>query len=163
MNRLTLPQGVIRYRTDGPADGPPILLVHGLLVNSLLWRRVTPLLAAEGFRCIAPDWPLGSHSEPMAAGDLSFSGLARLVDQFMEALSLEDVTLVGNDTGGALSQITAAEHPKRVGRIVLTNCDAYENFPPPEFKMLMMLPKVPGAMFAMYQGLRLHAVREKFF
>ena len=161
---VTVPQGEIRYSESGPADGSPILFVHGLLVNSLLWRRVVPPLAAGGFRCITPDWPLGSHSVPMAPdADLSPTGVAAVIDAFMEALGLSDVTLVGNDTGGAISQVTAAEYPKRIGRLVLTNCDAYENFPPPDFKMLMLLPKVPGAMFEMYQALRLGAVRRRFF
>ena len=161
---VRLPAGTIHYYEDGPATGVPILFVHGLLANALLWRKVTPLLAEQGFRCIAPDWPLGSHSEPMAAGaDLSLHGVARMIDQFMETLGLEDVTLVGNDTGGAISQITAAEHPKRIARLVLTNCDAYENFPPDEFKSLKLVPKIPGAAFQVYQALRLKPVRKRFF
>lgn len=164
LKTVRLPQGEIRYREDGPSDGEPIVFVHGLLVNSLLWRKVTPSLAAAGFRCIAPDWPLGSHVVPMSPdADLSPTGVAGMIDSFLEALSLEGVTLVGNDTGGAISQVTAAEHPKRIGRLVLTNCDAYENFPPPEFKSLMLVPKIPGATFGMYQALRLKAVRKKFF
>lgn len=164
LSSVRLPQGEIRYRDNGPADGEPIVFVHGLLVNSLLWRKVTPSLAVAGFRCIAPDWPLGSHEAPMPPdADLSPTGVAAVIDSFLEALSLEEVTLVGNDTGGAISQVAAAEHPKRIGRLVLTNCDAYENFPPPEFKSLLLVPKIPGATFEMYQGLRLKAVRNKFF
>jgi pimeloyl-ACP methyl ester carboxylesterase len=161
---VRLERGTIRYRDEGPTGGESIVFVHGLLVNSLLWRKVTPPLVEQGFRCVAPDWPLGSHDLPMPAdADLSPPGIAGLIDSFLEALSLENVTLVGNDTGGAMSQVTAAEYPRRIGRLVLTNCDAYENFPPPEFKSLLLLPKIPGATFEMYQGLRLKAVRRKFF
>ncbi|MGH2406193.1 MAG: alpha/beta fold hydrolase, partial [bacterium] len=101
---VTLPQGTIRYRERG--SGEAIVFVHGLLVNGDLWRKVVPRLADE-FRCITPDWPLGSHDVPLKTGvDLSPRGGAQLIADFIEALGLEGVTLVGNDTGGALCQLT---------------------------------------------------------
>src|SRR5947199_9664500 len=100
---LQLPQGTISYRERG--SGEPIVFVHGLLVNGDLWRKVVPELAKD-FRCITPDWPLGSHEIPMNRdADLTPTGLAKLIADFLAALELENVTLVGNDTGGALAQI----------------------------------------------------------
>ena len=131
---MVLPQGTIRYRERG--NGEPIVFVHGLLVNGDLWRKVVPTLAKD-FRCITPDWPLGSHEVPMNPdADLTPTGLAKLVADFLAALELENVTLVGNDTGGALSQIVVTEHPERIARLVLTPCDAFEVFPPRLFKYL---------------------------
>jgi len=147
-----LPQGVIRYRELG--TGEPIVLVHGLLVNGLLWRDVAPRLARD-FRVIVPDLPLGSQDLPMNVGtDLSPLGLAAIIAGFIEALELEGVTLVGNDTGGAISQLVAVHHPERLARLVLTPCDAYENFLPPMFRPLQALARVPGAVFLVAQSLR---------
>jgi pimeloyl-ACP methyl ester carboxylesterase len=154
---VTLPQGTIRYRDTG--SGEPIVFVHGLLVNGLLWRKVVPRLES-GFRCIVPDWPLGSHELPMRDdADLSPPGLARLVHDLMSALGLERVTLVGNDTGGAVCQIVAANHPERLARMVLTPCDAYDNFLPLAFRPLQWLARVPGALTALLQPTRSAAIR----
>jgi pimeloyl-ACP methyl ester carboxylesterase len=157
MPDLTLPQGTLNVRDTG--SGPPVVFVHGLLVDGTLWRKVVPLLSGE-HRCIWPDWPLGSHTRPMAPdADLSPRGVARLIGDALEALDLEDVTLVGNDTGGALCQLLVTERPERVGRLVLTNCDAFENFPPKMFRPLLWLARVPGALNAAVQPLRLRALR----
>jgi pimeloyl-ACP methyl ester carboxylesterase len=157
MNEVTLPQGTIRYREWG--EGKPIVLVHGFMTNGELWREVAPPLG-ERFRVIAPDWPLGSHELPLSPGaDLSPPALARIIADFLAALELEDVTLVGNDTGGALSQLVAVEHPERLGRLVLTPCDAYENFLPLMFRPLQMLAHIPGAVFLVAQSLRPRAAR----
>jgi len=154
---VTLPQGTIHYRESG--EGPPIVFVHGLLVDGRLWRKVTPLLE-DNFRCIVPELPLGSHPQPMNPdADLSPPGLARIVAGFLEALDLEDVTLVGNDTGGAISQITAANHPERIGRLVLTNCDAFENFLPPAFRPMQWAARVPPVLNGLLQGMRLAPMR----
>jgi pimeloyl-ACP methyl ester carboxylesterase len=91
--------------------------------------------------------------------DLSPPGVARLVADFLEALDLDGVTLVGNDTGGAISQLVAAHHPDRLGRLVLTPCDAYENFLPPAFRPLQYAARVPGLLTAFVQGARIGAVR----
>ena len=135
-----LEHGAIRYREVG--GGEPVLFVHGVLVNGVLWRDVVARLSGS-FRCVVPDLPLGGHSVAMRAeADLSPKGVARLVADFMEALDLRDVTLVGNDTGGAICQIVIANHPGRIGRLVLTNCDAYEAFFP-----LFLKPFHYGARF----------------
>ena len=143
MNRhVELSGGTIAYREQG--EGETIVFVHGLLVDGRLWRKVTPLLAGE-FRCVVPDWPLGAHRTPLSPGaDRSPRGIAALAAELLEALDLQDVTIVANDTGGAISQILAAEHPERIARMVLTNCDCLENFLPPMFRPLQWLAYVPG-------------------
>jgi pimeloyl-ACP methyl ester carboxylesterase len=112
-------------------------------------------------RCIVPDLPLGSHRVALQRGaDLTPGGVAALVAELLERLELTDVTLVGNDTGGALCQLVAAEHPERLGRLVLTNCDAFEHFPPPAIKPLVwVLARVPGAVGELAQLGRLKLVR----
>ena len=120
--------GVIRYRDVG--TGPVLFFVHGILVNGTLWRHVVANLAGR-FRCIVPDLPLGGHSIPMEPGaDMIPPGVAQMVADLMRELDLRDVTLVGNDTGGAICQLVISNHPERIGRLVLTNCDAYEAFFP---------------------------------
>jgi pimeloyl-ACP methyl ester carboxylesterase len=157
MSEVTLAQGPIRYRDTG--SGSPIVFAHGLLVDGRLWRKVTPLLD-DRFRCIVPDLPLGSHRQPMNPdADLSPPGVARILADFMATLDLEDVTLVGNDTGGAISQLVATKHPERLGRLVLTPCDAYENFLPPFFRPLQYAAKVPGLLTAVMQSTRIGAVQ----
>jgi pimeloyl-ACP methyl ester carboxylesterase len=157
MKEVRLPQGTISYRELGA--GEPIVLVHGLLTNGELWRDVAPTLARD-FRVIVPDWPLGSQERALELGaDLSPLGLARLISDFLSALELENVTLVGNDTGGALCQLVAVHHPERVGRLVLTPCDAYDNFLPPAFRPLQALARVPGSVWLIAQSLRLRAAR----
>jgi pimeloyl-ACP methyl ester carboxylesterase len=154
----SVPAGTIHYRDTG-GSGDPILFVHGFLTDGTLWRKVIPLLE-DRYRCIVADWPLGSHRTPMEPNaDLTPPGLARVISDFMDALELEDVTLVGNDTGGAICQLVATRHPERLGRLVLTPCDAYENFLPPMFRPLQTIARVPGAIFAIGQGLRLTPLR----
>ena len=154
---IKLPEGNVHYREFG--EGPPIVFVHGLLVDGRLWRKVTPLLEGQ-FRCIVPEFPLGSHPEPLNPdADLSPPGLARIVAGVLEGLDLENVTLVANDTGGAISQITAANHPERIGRLVLTNCDAFENFLPPAFRPMQWAAKLPGGLTAMMAGMRFEPLR----
>jgi pimeloyl-ACP methyl ester carboxylesterase len=157
MQEIRLPQGAIRYRELG--EGEPIVFVHGLLVDGRLWQEVTPRLADE-FRCIVPDLPLGSHTIPTAQGtDLSPPGLARIVADLLEALDLDRVTLVGNDTGGAICQLVATRHPERLARLVLTPCDAYKDFLPPAFRPLQWAARVPGLPGALFQPFRVDAVR----
>jgi pimeloyl-ACP methyl ester carboxylesterase len=149
--------GRIHYRESG--SGPVIVFAHGLLVNGMLWRKVTPLLQ-DRFRCVVPDLPLGSHSEAMRPdADMTPPGVARTLADFMAALDLRDVTLVGNDTGGAISQLVAANHPERLGRLVLTPCDAYENFLPPFFRPLQYAAKVPGLLTTLVQPTRVRALQ----
>jgi pimeloyl-ACP methyl ester carboxylesterase len=146
LKRIELKQGPIHYRDVG--RGPPVVFVHGLLVNGRLWEPVLERLSST-HRCIAPDWPIGAHPEPMKGdADLSSFGLARLIADFLEALDLRDVTLVGNDSGGALSQFTVTRHPERIKKLVLTTCDAFEVFPPLMFRYLVIVAKLPDAVMS---------------
>jgi pimeloyl-ACP methyl ester carboxylesterase len=157
MPEVTLPQGTIHCRDAG--EGPPVVFVHGLLVDGELWRKVLPLLQGDA-RCVAPDLPLGSHRVAMNPdADVTPAGVARLVGDLLAALDLDDVTLVGNDTGGAISQLVALDHGERVGRLVLTNCDCFEVFPPKEFVPMVKAARVPGALYAAVQPMRAAAAR----
>jgi pimeloyl-ACP methyl ester carboxylesterase len=132
---LRLAQGWLSYHERG--SGPPILFVHGWLANANLWRKVVPLLAAT-HRCITPDFPFGSHSIPLDdSADLTPPGCGRLISSVVEALGLSDVTLVGNDSGGAYSQIATAAAPAAIRRLALNSCETpYDTFPPPAFAAL---------------------------
>jgi pimeloyl-ACP methyl ester carboxylesterase len=141
---IQLPAGRIRYREAG--EGKPVVFVHGYLVDGRLWDGVVDRLSGS-HRCFAPDWPFGAQQVAMnPTADLSPTGLARLIADFLERLELDDVTIVGNDSGGAISQVLAANHPDRIGRLVLTNCDSHDNFPPGIFKALPHLAKLPGGI-----------------
>jgi pimeloyl-ACP methyl ester carboxylesterase len=158
---IDLPAGKIRYREAG--EGKPIVFVHGYLVDGRLWDGVVDTLSAE-YRCIAADWPMGSQKIAMnPAADLSPAGVASIVASLLEALELEDVTIVGNDSGGAISQVLVTQHPERIGRLVLTNCDTHENFPPGIFKAMPPLAKLPGAMTLMAAPFRIGAVGRRAF
>ncbi|MEU1985403.1 alpha/beta hydrolase [Nocardia sp. NPDC019395] len=147
----------IRYRDTG--SGPPIVFVHGLLVNADLWRHIVPRVAAAGYRCLAPDWPLGSHSIPVPDANLTPEGVADLIAEFLENLELTDVTIVANDTGGAITQVLLTRHPERIGRVVLAAVDSYESFLPQPFTLLPQLARVPGSVRLMTELLRIRAVQ----
>jgi pimeloyl-ACP methyl ester carboxylesterase len=154
---VDLPQGPVHYRVAGPVDSaqPPVVLLHGLLVNGELWTGVAEALADRGVRSYAPDLPLGA--QPLALNpdtDLSPRGVARLVIGFLQALDLSDVTLVGNDTGGALCQFVIDTDDSRIGRMVLTNCDAFEHFPPAPFGILVKTLRGPGRIRLMMSTVR---------
>lgn len=117
-------------------------------------------LAAAGVRCILPDWPLGSHRVPTdRAAELSPAALGRAVPELLAALDLQQVTLVGNDTGGAVCQLALAGDTGRVGALVLTNCDVFERFPPPLLVPLFRLARHRWAVWMLMQQVRLRAVR----
>jgi pimeloyl-ACP methyl ester carboxylesterase len=155
---IQLSQGIVHYRDEG--SGSPVVLIHGLLVDGGVWDGVVAALSGR-VRCIVPDLPLGSHRLALDRGaDLSPPGIAALIAELIERLELNDVTLVGNDTGGALCQLVAVNHPERLGRLVLTNCDAFEHFPPPAFSLVVRaLGHIPGAIVALAQLGRLRAMR----
>jgi pimeloyl-ACP methyl ester carboxylesterase len=158
---VKLPQGTIRYRDLG--EGEPIVFVHGYLVDGRLWTETAEQLATS-HRCLVPDWPLGAHAIAMNEdADLTPPGIARLIADFLEALDLRGVTIVANDSGGAMSQVLVTRHPERIGRLVLTNCDTFENFPPSVFKLLPPLAKLPGAMTAIGLPFRVPALRRAAF
>jgi pimeloyl-ACP methyl ester carboxylesterase len=148
-----------RLRVFEAGSGPPIVFVHGLVVNANLWRKVVRRLSAD-FRCVALDLPLGSHTLPMREGaDLSPHGLADLIAEAIEALELDQVTLVGNDTGGALCQMVVTRRPQRIGRLVLTSCDYRDNFPPAMFAYFKPAAAVPRGLRLLMEPMRLRAPR----
>jgi pimeloyl-ACP methyl ester carboxylesterase len=139
--------------------GAPIVFVHGLLVNANLWRKVVERLSPD-FRCIALDLPLGSHTLPMPEGaDLAPPAVANIVADAIEALGLEDVTLVGNDTGGAICQMLVTSRPERIGRLVLTSCDYRDQFPPAMFAYFKPAARIPGAFKLLFAPMRLRFPR----
>ena len=161
VRELDLPGGKLRCFEAG--KGAPIVFVHGLLVNANLWRKVVATLSPD-FRCIALDLPLGSHTLPMPENaDLSPYALADLIADAIEALGLEDVTLVGNDTGGALCQIVVTRRPERIGRLVLTSCDYRDNFPPAMFSYFKLLPPLSPLIPLLLAPMRLRAPRRTPF
>lgn len=161
MPTVTLSHGTVDYRVAGPPDAArPVVFVHGFLVDGALWAGTAAALARHGVRSYAPTWPLGSHTIAMAAdADQSPRGVARTVIEFLEALDLEDVTLVGNDSGGAISQFVVDTDASRVGRLVLTNCDAFDQFPPAPFDRLFRLLRTPRRVRLALAPMRLRVVR----
>jgi pimeloyl-ACP methyl ester carboxylesterase len=163
VNAIELSAGTIEYEDRG--QGPVLVLLHGLMMDASLWDATVAGLSAD-HRCLVPTLPLGAHRRPMkASADLSLPGVARLVAEFLERLDLHDVTLVGNDTGGALVQLLMrdgpATSPDRIGRVVLVSCDAFDNFPPGlTGKTLVLTGKLPPSMFGLFmQQMRLRPVR----
>jgi pimeloyl-ACP methyl ester carboxylesterase len=109
---------------------------------------------------IAPDLPLGGHRVPMRAGaDLAPPAIADLVAELLDHLGLERAVVVGNDTGGAVAQLFAVRHPERVAALVLTPCDAFENFLPPLLRYTQVAARIPGGIWLAAQALRFGAVQ----
>ncbi|MFE6922295.1 alpha/beta fold hydrolase [Nocardia sp. NPDC057663] len=157
MPTVDLPAGRIHYRERG--EGPPVVLLHGLLMNHTVWDSVLDLLPA-GFRYVLPDLPLGAHPEPLRPGtDLSLRGLNQLIADFLTALDLTDVTLVHSDWGGALF-LTAYGLDKRVGRLIVLPCEAFDNFPPGlPGKTAILASILPGGVTLALRQLRIRRLR----
>jgi pimeloyl-ACP methyl ester carboxylesterase len=161
---IDLPQGRVQYRLAGPDNsaGPPVVFVHGLLVNCELWTGVADELARRGVRSYALDLPLGSHSLALRPdADLSPRGVARLILAFLEALGLDDVTLVGNDTGTALCQFVIDTDDARIGRLVLTDGDAFDQFPPPSFAPVLKIGSRSAGVYALMSIMRPAWIRQR--
>ncbi len=159
---VDLPGGTIRVRQFGPehSNAPTAVFVHGFLVDGTLWDGVAEGLAEHGVRCVVPDLPLGSHRIPMPADrPLSPTSVAQSVLDLLAALDLHDVVLVGSDTGGAICQLALAGDHDRVGGLVLTNCDAFETFPPRWFAPLFFLAKFRPTVWNLTQTVRVRALR----
>ncbi|MEE2031830.1 alpha/beta fold hydrolase [Rhodococcus chondri] len=157
MPTVDLPAGPIHYVERG--DGPAVVLLHGVFMTHLVWDEVIGRLP-DGFRYVLPDLPLGSHPEPMRPdADLSLRGLNQLVADFLEALDLNDVTLVHSDWGGALF-LTAYGLDERVGRLILLPCEAYDNFPPGlPGRMAVLAARIPGGLTLALRQLRIRWLR----
>ncbi|WP_277554582.1 alpha/beta fold hydrolase [Halobaculum limi] len=160
-HELDLSRGPIRYHDVG--EGDPVLFVHSAFADGSLWRDVAWSLPA-GVRSLVPTLPLGGHDAPMRPGaDLTPTGLAAHLAEFLDALGIDRVTLVGNDSGGAVSQVFLAEYPQRVERLVLTNCDAFDNFPPLGARPFIWGARVPGLVSVFARTLRSATVRRLAF
>jgi pimeloyl-ACP methyl ester carboxylesterase len=160
MRQIELSAGTVEYEDTG-GDGPTVVLLHGLMMDGSLWDAVVAELSAD-HRCVVPTLPLGAHRQPMRPdADLSLPGIARLVAEFLDRLDLRDVTLVGNDTGGALVQLVMVDGADRVGRVVLASCEAFDNFPPGlTGRTLVRAGKLPPWAFGLFmQQMRLRPVR----
>lgn len=143
--RKTVQLGGMPVEYSDTGSGPTIVFIHGVYVGGTLWSETIKHL--DGFRCIAPTLPLGAHTTPSNGADVTTRATVVRILELLEALDLSDVTLVANDTGGGLTLAAlGSTHPglARVSRLVLTNCDSYEHFPPEGFaKITQMCAKKP--------------------
>lgn len=157
MYTIDLSAGIIEYEDTG-GNGPVVVLLHGPAMNGSVWRHVVDQLRAD-YRCVVPTMPMGGHQHPMrASADLSSRGIARLLVEFLQALDLCEVTLVGNDAGAFL--FAAGEHPERLKRLVITSCEAFENFPPGlPGRALALAAHMPGGLYMLAQTMRVRALR----
>jgi pimeloyl-ACP methyl ester carboxylesterase len=148
---------------DVTGEGPPIVFVHGVWATGGVWYDVIDRLAPN-YTCINIHLPLGVHRYPSPPHvDHSPKALARVIAGLLDALDLHDVTLVGNDTGGALCQLVIANHPERIGRLVLTNCDAYEVFPPKKLAPLYLAARFPALWWLFSKTLLFPRLQNRFF
>ncbi|HST55052.1 MAG TPA: alpha/beta hydrolase [Solirubrobacteraceae bacterium] len=140
--------------------GPPLVFAHGWLANANLWRKVVEPLA-DRFTCVTLDLPFGGHRVALDEhADLSAAGCGALIADALEALELTDVTLIGNDSGGAYSQIATAARPERVAKLVLNSCETpYDSFPPPPFDGLPAAAADPAVLEQLFGALRDRAIR----
>jgi pimeloyl-ACP methyl ester carboxylesterase len=156
MATVDLPSGTLHYQQAG--SGPPIVFLHGYLMGANLWAPVVQRLT-DRFRCITPELPFGAHPTPMRSdADLTTAGLGRLVADFLGALELREVILVGNDSGGAIAQVVAARHPQHLGGLVLATCDAFDNYPPKLFRPLITAARI-GALTPLLASLKFRPAR----
>ncbi|MDJ0029474.1 alpha/beta hydrolase [Gordonia alkanivorans] len=157
LQRIETPAGTVEYAEDG--EGPPVVFLHGLLMDHAVWDDVIPLLP-NGFRYIRPILPLGSHRIPLNEDAvLSMDGMVGLVADILDALDLRDVTLVHSDWGGSLF-LTSLGRDERVARMVVLPCEAFENFPPGlPGKMATLAVRLPGGITLAARQLRVGWLR----
>lgn len=157
LRTLEIEDGRIEYRIRG--QGPTLVFLHGIFANADVWRGVVADLASD-HRCVAPDWPLGGHRLGMRPGtDFSLPGIARMVERFLVAAGLDQVVLVANDTGGAVAQYVVTTHPQRIAGLVLTPCDAFNNFIPLPIRHLRLFGRTPWGLWLMAQTLRFRFIQ----
>lgn len=158
MPHVELSAGSLDYEDTG-GGGPVIVFVHGLMMDGSVWRQVVAELRGD-YRCVLPTLPLGAHRRPMHAdADLSMRGIAGLLGEFLERLDLRDLTLAVNDWGGPIL-LLSERRAERIRRVVLTSCEAFDNVPPGlPGTMAVLAAKLPGALHALVQSLRLRPPR----
>ena len=133
--------GRIGYTEQGTR--PVALFVHGVLLNGHLWRHQLEDLA-DIRRCIAVDLLAHGDTEIAPDQDVSVTANAKMLKEFLDALSIDQVDLVGNDSGGGIAQIFAALNPERVRSLTLTDCDTHDNWPPEAFKPFLTMAAAGG-------------------
>jgi pimeloyl-ACP methyl ester carboxylesterase len=160
---ILLPSGTIEYREEGDSDGPPVVLLHGLLMNDTQWDLALPHLPA-GYRYLLPVLPIGGHRIPMRDdADRTMPGMVDVVADFLDALDLTDVTLVVSDWGGPLF-LTDVGRDKRIARLVICPSEAYDNFPPGfPGKVTWVGTRTTGTVKMAMQQLRIGWLRRRFF
>src|ERR1700681_1976099 len=141
VRRVDAPSGRIGYVEVG--SGPVALFVHGVLLNKHMWRYQLGALS-DFRRCIAVDLLAHGDTEIAAAQDVSVTANAKMLKELLDALHIDQVDLVGNDSGGGISQIFAALYPERVRSFTLTNCDTHDNWPPEAFKPFLAMAAAGG-------------------
>lgn len=139
--KVQTPSGLINYTEQG--TGPAALFVHGVLLNEYLWRHQLAELS-DIRRCIAVDLLAHGDTEISREQDVSVTANAKMLKEFLDALKIEQVDLVGNDSGGGICQIFAALHPERVRTVTLTDCDTHDNWPPDAFKPFLAMAAAGG-------------------
>lgn len=155
MPDIELTAGVVEYEDTG-GEGPVVVLLHGLVHDATVWRKIIAELRAD-HRVIAPTLPYGSHRRPMTRPPTP-DVVNELIAEFLDRLDLRDVTLVESDCGRA--QTVAARHPERLARLVLISCEAFDNYPPGlPGKMIAVACKVPGGVVLMVRVLGLKSLR----
>lgn len=154
---IELSTACIPYHETG--SGRPVVFIHGYMVNPATWRGVVPSIAAAGFRCISPELPLGGHSQPAPRADLSSTGVADLIKEFLERLNLDDVTIVANDSGGAITTVAMARGLPQVSRLVLATPDCYTDYPPPTYAWMPAPARWPGGRLAVWSLVELMRIR----
>ncbi|MEW6737461.1 MAG: alpha/beta hydrolase [Acidobacteriota bacterium] len=152
-HKIQLRQGYIQYYEQG--TGPTMVFIHGWLTNANLWRKVVPYLAKR-FRCIIPDMPFGAHLVALQEdADLTPAGCGQLIIDFLNALKLSDVTLIGNDSGGVYAQIATATNSERISRLILNSCETpYDSFPPTAFVGLVEAAQTQAGLAKALEVLR---------
>jgi pimeloyl-ACP methyl ester carboxylesterase len=157
MAAIELTAGPIEYEDSG-GPGPVLVLLGGPVMDGHVWDPVVGELS-DRFRCVVPTLPLGAHRLPMRRdADLSLEAFGVMVDELLEALDLDDVTLVQNDHAAAL--VLAGTRPRRVARLVISSCEAFENYPPGlPGKNLRLTALAPGGLLLAMNAMRLRALR----
>lgn len=140
-NSVETPSGHISYIEQG--KGPVALFVHGVLLNAHLWRHQVAGLS-DIRRCIAVDLLAHGNTEIAPDQDVSVTANAKMLNQFLDALKIDQADVVGNDSGGGISQIFAALFPERIRTFTLTDCDAHDNWPPEAFKPFLAMAAQGG-------------------
>src|SRR5918994_6779745 len=137
-----IPVGEARVAYHDRGAGEPLLLIHGCPFSSYVWRKVIPGLS-DRFRCLAPDLLGLGDTETPSDADWSLRAQSGMIIGFLDALGVERAHVVGHDHGGAVAQLLAAEHPDRIDRMVLSNVEAYDNWPSADERPFITATQLP--------------------